>query len=1124
MSDFCHLHIHGEHSILDGYTKTTDIPKVASELGQTKIGLTDHGTLSGSLPFWKSAKEAEVGHIFGVEAYVTPDRFNKDKDSPTWHLILLAQNRQGLENLFAMSKVGWNEGFYKKPRIDYETLARYSDGIICLSACMASETARAIEARDNDAAVAALQRYAGIFPGRFYVELQPNNSSDLNHGLANFADDLGLPTTVTVDSHYDHCASKATEELLLVMQQGAGSKKSDKDYASLMYGEAKRADTMMSRLDMLWPNRGLSYRDIELHIMSRDEVVTRLDGQGFDGNALADSTLEIAERCENVEFETGNVYLPKAVKSVDSDAYLRELALDGLADRGLDSEVYLSRVDEELEVISSKGFSDYFLIVWDIINEARRRNIYVGPGRGSAAGSLVAYALRITAIDPIKYKLLFSRFMDPERDDYPDIDMDFEHTRRDEMKEYMAEKYGEKYNLSTYGRFQAKGLVRKIASALAIPLPEVNEACKHFEDLEGYRTGDAPKLKSFRKSHPEIEIYADKLEGHITNNGIHAAGVVIADRPMTKIAPVESRPNPDNKKQRDPVVAFDMWDAEEVGLIKFDFLGLSNLSIIHSCVDLIKERHDVDIDWEELEPDDPAVLESLDSSYTTGVFQMESASYRKLLGEMGVDGFSDVVASNALVRPGAFDTVAKDYIRRKKGLEKVSYPHEDAKDWLDETFGVAIYQEQVMALSVVLGGFTWGEANKLRKIIGKKRDVEEFKPFYDKWMEGAGAKIGEKEADKLWHDFEKHANYSFNKSHSVSYSYIGYVTAYLKHYYPLEYMFALLKHEEKAANKMAYLLEAKRMGIEILGPDVNKSEAHMSVDGNALRFGLADIKMVGMSAFRHIEKLRPFTDWDDWNARIKAQKCNSRVVESLVAVDALRSVEGAPYNSRPEENYMEYLNYPVDLESVGELGIEFSQIEDYEEGGPYIVVCGVTKNIKRTDRYMRLDLEDMSGTLTCFGDQNNDLSDNEMVIALIGDKSMIGYARVSGLGEREKMGNLDPFEKLLLNKGFEDFGKLRAMGIGGVGDPKSLVMPLSVRTITTKTGKKMAFTHMTDGETVVKITLFPADWEKYQNLVERYRPICVKLKLLDGGDWTIQRNGLIDAVKLLEQQKEKEYV
>lgn len=1127
-TDFFHAHIHGEHSILDGFTTTSDIPGIAKERGFNSIALSDHGTLGGAMQFWEAAKEAEIKGVFAVEAYVTPDLRVKEKDSPTWHLILLAKNRVGLENLFALSKIGWTDGFYKKPRVDYVTLSQHSEGLIALSACMASEISRAMEQpeggyRITPEAVAAGERYSSIFPGAFYIELQPGNSVALNTALSDLAGALGLPVTVTVDSHYDHCASKATEELLLVMQQTAGAKASDRDYAKLMFDEAKRETNLLSRLDVLWPNRGLSYTKHELHIMSREEVVNKMDAQGFDGNALADSTLEISERCEQVELiRKGVHYLPKLVKSLDSDEYLRALVYDGLEERGLaDKQEYIDRVEEELALIKEKKFSDYFLIVWDIINEARRRNIYVGPGRGSAAGSLCCYALKITARDPIKRKLLFFRFLDPSRSDFPDIDMDFEHTRRDEMKQYMEEKYGERLGLATYTRFQAKGCVQSIARALAIPLQEVMDANKHYNTLDEYEQGTAPKLVSFRNRHPEVGVYARELEGHITATGAHAAAVVVADRPMTEIVPVETRTDPEDKKQRIPVSAWDMWDAEKAGLIKFDFLGLNTLSVIHSCIDLIKERHGVDIEWEEMEETDEDVLALLNDAHTNGVFQMESSAYRKLLKDMGVDNFNDVVASNALVRPGAFDTVAKDYIRRKRGLEQVTYPHPDAEEWLKDTFGVAIYQEQVMALSVVIGGFSWAEANKLRKIIGKKRDVAEFQPFFEKWMEGATKKISTEEAEKLWHDFEKHANYSFNLSHADSYSYMSYVTAWLKFHYPLEFMYSLLKHEDKDTTKMSYLLDAKRAGIDILGPDVNLSDADMKVDGEALRFGLSDIKGVGVTASDFLISNRPWESWEDWNNRIVPRKVNSRVVESLVAVDALRTVLDAPVNSSPEKNYMEYLNYPIDLESVAELGIEYEPIENYEEGGEEIIVCGVVKGVKRTDRYMRMELEDITGTLTCFGNNGNDLSNGELVIALVGDKSMMGYARIEGLKERIENGNLTGFEKLLLGKTFTDLKPLRRFNIGGVNDDKALVVPLSIRRITTKTGKKMAFAHITDGEHVIKLTIFPDDWTQYEYLIREYVPICVQLRWLDDGGRTLARNGVIDAYDLMEKTKDK---
>jgi DNA polymerase III subunit alpha len=1121
-TNFLHCHTHGEHSLLDGFTRTSDIPKIAKELGQEAVCLTDHGSLGGALKFWKSCKEHEIKGIFGIEAYVTDDRRIKEKGSPTWHLVLLAQNEKGLHNLFALSKIAWTQGFYKKPRIDHKDLELHNEGLIALSACMASETARLIEDGDIPGARICLARYARIFPGRFFVELQPNNSVNLNSTLAQLATELKIPTTVTVDSHYDHCNSKAQEEMLLTMQQLAGFKASDRDYARLMEHEAKREPTLMARINKLWPNRGLRFDDHDLFIMSRDEVVDRMNRQGFDGNALAESTLEIADMCQQVDFKTGVAYLPKVSRVLDSDEYLSALAFDGLEERGLHKDpVYVQRLEEELAIFKEKKFSDYFLIVWDLIREARARDIYVGPGRGSAAGSLVAYCLKITALDPVKYKLLFFRFISPDRNDYPDIDMDFEHTRRDEMKKYMEEKYGEKLSLSTYSQFKAKGVVASIAKTLGMSEQDVRATTKHFNTLDEYDEAEA--LKEFRARNPEIGMLARQFEGRISGAGMHAAGVVVADRPMELICPIESRTDPEDKKQRVPVTAFDMNDAAEIGLIKFDFLGLNNLTVIHDAVKLIKERHNQDIDWESLEPNDPLVLEMLNGANTVGVFQMESTAYRNLLLAMGVDNFEDLVASNALVRPGAFNTVAKDYIRRKKGIDKVVYPHESVEEWLNDSYGLAIYQEQVMALSVYLGDFSWGKAEKLRKIIGKKLAPEEFAPYYDGWIEGATQKISEKEAEKLWHDFEKHAGYSFNRSHAVCYSFLGYVTAWFKYYYPIEYLYALIKNEGSAMNKMTYLLEAKRLGIQILPPDVNHSNEDMSVEGNALRFGLSDIKGVGFEAAKEIINKRPWTSWDDWNERITARKCNSKVVASLHAVDALRSVEGAPINSEPERNYMEYLNYPVDLEAVARLGISYSPIEDYDEDEKgFVVVCGVTKSIKRTDRYVRLELEDVTGRLTCFGSMDNDLDTGEVVIALVGEKTMLAYSRVEALGSRIESGNLFPFEKLLTGTLFEPIKKLYAYSIGDFSFEKSLAVPLSIRRITTKTGKRMAFVYFSDGKSVQKVTIFSSAWDKIEKVIREYHPFCVRLRSMPDGGYTLDADGIIDAYDLLRMQQERE--
>jgi DNA polymerase-3 subunit alpha len=1117
-TDFVHLHNHGEQSILDGATKTIEIPKIAAALGQSAVALTDHGSLAGTLKFYLASLEAEVKHIFGVETYVTPDINWKDKDSPTWHLILLAMNRQGYENLNALSREAWTDGFYRKPRVDHTTLRKYNDGLIALSACMGGEFARAIETSGMDAGVEVAKAYRDIFGDRYYLESQPGNSADLNASIHTIGDDLNIPVTVTVDCHYDKAENADTAELLLVMQQAAGFKPKDKEFANLNSATASRMKSIMMRLNALWPERTLRFDKYKLHMMSREEVVTAMNAQGFFGNDLADSTLEIAERCEPVEIDTKTTYLPKmSDASETSDNKLARMVRLGLIDRGLwDKPEYVARAKEELGILKEKGFSDYFLIVEDIISEARRRNIYVGPGRGSAAGSLVAYALRITSRDPIQRKLMFFRFIDPSRDDFPDIDMDFEHRRRDEMKEYIREKYGEALSISTYTELQAKSLFKSISRALCIPLSEVEPITKHFTTLDEFEsvaaarssdgTSTYPKVAAFHLAHPEVLVEARKLEGHISAAGMHAAGIVVANRSMHEIVPIETRTDPQDKTKRVPVAAYDMNDVAKVGLIKLDFLGLDALTVIHDCVDLIKERHDVDIDWENFDTDDAYVLGELGRGNTVGVFQMESSPYRKLLSAMGVDTFEDLVASNALVRPGAFLTVAQDYIKRKKGKVKVEYPHESVVEELKDTYGVYIYQEQVMQMTMKLGGFSSAKANKLRKIIGKKLSPEEFAPYFGAWMENAGALIGPTKAEKIWHDFEKHSGYSFNRSHADCYSYIGYVTAWLKLYYPLEYLYALLKTEKKDTTRTTYLLEARRLGITILPPCVQRSQEEMSIDGEALRFGLSDVKSVGYAACQEIIDKRPYSGWSDFSERIVARKCNSRVVESLVAVDAFANVEGAPRHPNPEENYQSHLAFPIALESGDNLGIVFDNLEDYDEEEDFYTIKAVVKAIKRTETYVRVEMEDMTGNATVFAAMSCDLKEGEVLIGLIGERTLVGYTRPDGFirqVERGTEGELTAFESYLMSTWDQHLTPLYDNGFGGFDADKVLAVPLQVREVTTKTGKKMCFAYLGDGVNVIKLTIFPQQWTSAKSKLSEWTPVCVKLAFTSDGSFTL---------------------
>jgi DNA polymerase-3 subunit alpha len=1127
LTEFCHTHTHCEYSLLDGFTKVQDLVTIAADLGQTAICKTDHGSHGGAFKFWQAGKEHGIKTIEGVEAYVTPDLEVKEKDSPTWHLILLAQNQTGLRNLFALSGQAWMNGFYRKPRTDLKLLQQYSEGIIATSSCMAGEVCRSIENGRIDEAVEALMRYKNIFSENFYVELQPGNEAGLNQTLAQLATDCGIKPIVGVDSHYDHCESKGNEELLLLMQQVTGMKQSDKDFAKAMADEASRETTLINRLNKLWPNRGLRFDHHDLYLMGRDEVVERMNAQGFDGNALADTTLEVAEKCEQVEFKTGVAYLPKIKSGIDSAKYLKALVKEGLEAKGLfNYEDYRERAKEELAIFEEKNFADYFLIVWDIFREARERGILTGPGRGSAAGSLVCYALDITKIDPIATGMLFARFINVERNDLPDIDMDFEHTRRDEMKDYVRAKYGEALSLSTYSEFKAKGLVRSIARVLAIDLGEVDKACKQFDSLKELEESKADGVAAFRSRYPEVVAIARDLEGHISNSGMHAAGFVVADRPMSEIVPIETRTDPADKKSRIPVSAFDMGDSEKVGLVKMDFLGLSNLTVIGDCIKLIKERHDISIDWEHLPLDDANVLADLGNGNTCGVFQMESSPYRKLLQEMGVDSFQDLVASNALVRPGAYLTVAKDYINRKRGKKEVIYPHPSVEEELRHTYGVYIYQEQVMQLAVKLGGFSWAKADKLRKIIGKKLDVAEFAPYYNSWMENASQLIGEKAAKKMWQDFEKHAGYSFNYSHAYCYTYIGWCTAWLKYYYPIEYMYSILRNEKNDMQKMTYLLECQRLGIDILPPDIHLSDAKTKIDGNSLRFGLEDIKGVGYAAIDEILQKRNFISFGDFRERCTQRAVNAKVVDALVAVGALDGLEGAPTVENPQENYLEYLNYHVesnDIPQIKELNItdcgDLTELE--EQGEQFFLIKGIVKAIKRTPAYVRIEIEDTSGSTTVFGDMSNALETGDSCVALIGDKSMLGYCKTKGLKLRTESDTLTDFERFLFGDIFRGTEELHSYGIGTFSSPKALAVPLQVKEVTTKKGQQMAFAYLYDGNAIIKFTIFPAMWVELQKLLFNYVPVCVKPATLDDGGYTLWKNSVANAQEILDSKKER---
>jgi len=633
-----------------------------------------------------------------------------------------------------------------------------------------------------------------------------------------------------------------------------------------------------------------------------------------------------------------------------------------------------------------------------MINWAKTNDIMVGPGRGSAAGSLVCYALGITDVDPIKYDLLFFRFINPERNDFPDIDTDFEDRRRKEVKEYLKKKFKHVASISTYTYFKDKGVVRDAARVFMVPLQDVNRALKSVDTFEDYL--DSPNTKEFRMKYPEVTWLAERLRGKIRSVGVHAAGVVVAKDDIRNFAPIESREDAQDKVSgRIPVVAYDMDTVADIGLIKLDALGLKTLSVISDTLKSIKSRTGKDINLSSLPLDDPKVYKVLSDGYTKGVFQAEATPYTNLLIKMGVDKFEDLAASNALVRPGAMNTVGASYINRKHGREAVQYIHPIMKPFTENTYGVIIYQEQVMQACVYLGGMSWSEADKVRKIIGKKKDAKEFDQFKDKFIDGASKHISKKQAESLWHTFEAHAGYSFNRSHAVAYSMLSYFTAWLKSYYPLEFMFSILKNENDKDARTEYLIEAKRLGLRVSLPHVNESDVYFSLQKDKIVFGLAEVKFISDSIANKIIEKRPFKNYSDFidKASKKGSGINSRAIAALNAIGGA-AFEDNLRTGNEKENYYEFLGIPTfNLESIPpRIKSQARPIDDFDDLGSF-VMFGMVKNIKRGNGWARVELVDETGTIGLFHNEETPIETNQMYFILVGDNRIARYVNVKDI-------------------------------------------------------------------------------------------------------------------------------
>jgi DNA polymerase-3 subunit alpha len=981
---------------MDGLNSPAELVKAAKDAGQTALAITDHGTLSSHREMQMACKDQGIKPILGVEAYISPtDRFDRssktDKSIQAYnHIILLAKNKKGLENINILQELAWNEGFYHKPRIDREILNEYSEGIIVLSGCLNGLISKCIEKNEFSEAKLILKDFKKIFGEDFYIEVQAHNPKEINEGLLSLADELKIKAVATGDAHFAKEEDRILEEAMLILST---SPKADKEADFEMSRQMK---DMLDRFNYLYPDRKISFVDYNLFIQTRAEIEADFNKANINRTDIYTNTMEIADKIEEYDFYQGLDLLP--VPKTNADQKLRQMALEGLKRLDLDKEqVYIDRIEEELSIIKDKSFASYFLVVADMVNWAKDNNIMVGPGRGSAAGSLVCYALGITDVDPIEYDLLFFRFINPERNDFPDIDTDFEDRRRKEVKDYLKKKFKHVASISTYTYFKDKGVIRDAARVFMVPLSDVNRALKQIDTFEDYM--DSPNTKEFRLKYPEVTWLAEKLRGKIRSVGVHAAGVVVAKDDLRKFAPVESRADSDDDVSgRIPVVAYDMDTVADIGLIKMDALGLKTLSVIADTLKSIKDRSGKQINLSEIPLDDSKVYKTLSEGYTKGVFQAEATPYTNLLIKMGVDKFEDLAASNALVRPGAMNTVGASYIKRKHGQEAVQYVHNIMKPFTENTYGVIIYQEQVMQACVHLGGMTWAEADKVRKIIGKKKDAKEFDQFKDKFIQGAEKHISKKEAQHLWHDFEAHAGYSFNRSHAVAYSMLSYYTAWLKTYHPLEFMFSILKNENDKDVRTEYLIEAKRLGLKVLLPHINESDIYFSLQKDSIRFGLAEVKFISDSIANKIMEKRPYADYAEFiqKASVKGSGINSR------AISALNAIGGAAFDDnlrdgKEKENYYEYLGIPTfNLDLPPRIKSQARPISEFDDLGAF-VMFGMVKSIKRGTGWARVELVDETGAIGLFHNEQTPIETGQMYFILVGDNRIAKYVKVQDI-------------------------------------------------------------------------------------------------------------------------------
>jgi DNA polymerase III subunit alpha len=1061
--DFTHLHLHTSYSLLDGAIRLPDLfPKVL-EHGMKSVAMTDHGNMFGAVDFYKRAKAHGVKPIFGCETYVASGDRKEKTNRRNFHLILLAKNQVGYKNLSYLNSMGFLEGFYYNPRIDKALLRDHSEGLIGLSACLGGEVAQTIMRDGVEKATEVAREYASIFePGSYFLEVMPNGLADqdvVNDANRKIGRETGIPVVATNDCHYVNRGDYKAHEILMCIQQ-------------------KRT---------VHDEKRLHHKNDAYYIKTPEEMEEAFR----DWPEVLENSARIAAMC-NVDLDLGKTMLPryKVPDGYDLDSYVDKVARDGLARRfgekqgrgeTFDPDQYRERLDYELGVIKSMGFSGYFLIVWDFIDWAKQHGIPVGPGRGSGAGSVAAWALRITDIDPIPFKLLFERFLNPERVSMPDFDIDFCMNRRDEVIGYVSEKYGKDHvgQIATFHQLKSRGVVRDVARALGMPLAEADKIAKLVPEPKQGKPppidkaiAEEPRLKELYEQNTQVRElldFAKRLEGLNRHAGMHAAGVVIAEQPLWELVPCF-------RGDKDEIVTqFAKDEVEAAGLVKFDFLGLKNLTAIDTAVKLINQQG-TDFAIDRIPFDDAETYKMLGAGDTTGVFQLESSGMREMLKKLKPDNIEDIVAAVALYRPGPLQGgMVDDFIDRKHGKKKVQYPHPLLEALLADTYGVIVYQEQVMQIAQVLAGYTLGQADLLRRAMGKKK-AEEMAKQKAAFLDGARERhIDPRVAEEVFDLMAKFAEYGFNRSHSAAYAIVTYQTAFLKRHWADEYFAALLScDKDNTDNVVKFIAEARAMGLTVERPDVNESDLDFKVvapkEGGkkTIRFGLGAVRGVGQGAVELVLEARAkdgaFRSIYDFADRVDSQRVNRRVLEALVKAGAFDGIG--------RERKLARAQMMAVLDAAMERGAQAQK--DRRSGQTSLFgLVSVTAAAATDESYPSLE----------------EWSPKEL---LAFEKESLGFY-ITGHPLDRYQGDLQRYANANTAEVDRHADRDEEVSVGGV------VQGLRVRPTKDGTGK-VAFFNLEDQYGILEVIVFPKTFLKVESVITSDEPILVTGKVKDEGD------------------------